>query len=369
MSNSLRAFILLLLCAGGLAAQESTARQLVVPLAEASGFVSFRLTTTEAAQPGATANLATLQTTLSPQALLGEHNTIHRVLFDAAGNFVFGYDLTVEPLVATHQFKVYVKPLSTEFAQQLRARRKLVSAAQPTLNGATLPRAAEAQTLDDGDAFALDLLINPQTDVRVTDVVKVTFERAPLRELKPRDFTLDSVQLAMQDYRLTLNGTQIGGGRLAHGCTGPLIWFYVPGRGRFIFSLVPRAGYDFQQVGLIEDNLIRFDFHGEHYEWISSAPVIGNGGVWNVWLLHDPHYTPEVSSPEEIARQMHPANSAAQDDDEHWLKDILAGRPPHPQTQPQTGYTPKQAKGAAPERTERVRIGAADRMENLLPKN
>jgi hypothetical protein len=360
MNSSLRALILLLLCAGGGVAQERAQRQLVVPLAEAAGFVSFRLTTTQAAQTDAPGDLGTLQAALNPQALLGERNTIHRVLLDAAGNLVFGYDLSVEPVAAAHQFKVYVKPLSPEFEQQLRARHTSARGPQ-TPNGATLPHAAAAQTLDDGDAFALDLLVNPQTGVRVTDMVRVARERAPLRQTPPRDFTLDRVELAVKDYRLTLNGTQIGGGRLTRGCTGALIWFYVPGRGRFIFSLVPRAGYDFQKVGLIEDNLISFDFHGEHYEWISSAPVVGNGGLWHVWLLHDPHYTPEVSAPEESARQR---GSAPQDDDS-WLNDLLAGRAPRPQTQ--TGYTQKQP-SAAVKQPERVRIGAADRMENLLPK-
>src|SRR2546423_3735248 len=304
MSSNLRALLLLLLCAAGAAAQETAQRQLVVPLTEATGFVSFRLTTTRAAERAAPANLPELQAALVPQALLGERNTIHRVLVDGSGNLVFGYDLTVEPLAATHQFKVYVKPLSAEFEQQLRARRTPARGTQtPVVNANTLPRAADAQTLDDGDAFALDLLVNAQTGVHVTDVVQVARERAPLWEASPRDFTLDNVELAVKDYRLTLDGTQIGGGRLARGCAGSLIWFYVPGRGRFIFSLVPRAGYDFQKAGLIEGNVIRFDHKGEHYEWISSAPVVGNGGVWHVWLLHDPAYTPEISSPMEIARQ------------------------------------------------------------------
>ena len=55
-------------------------------------------------------------------------------------------------------------------------------------------------------------------------------------------------------------------------------------------------------------------------------------------------------------------------DDADWLRDVLAGRPPRP-PQPQAGYTNKQPRSATTERAERVRIGAADRMENLLPKH
>src|SRR5438045_2417236 len=102
-NSSLCALILLLLCVVGATAQETAQRQLVVPLPEASGFVSFQLITTRAAAPDAPANLPELQAALIPQALLGERDTIHRVLVDATGSVVFGYDLSVEPLAATHQ--------------------------------------------------------------------------------------------------------------------------------------------------------------------------------------------------------------------------------------------------------------------------
>ena len=360
MSNSLRVLGLILLLASSGAAQQLARRQLVVPLAE-GGYVSFHLAA-RGATPNTDAEVAEVQAALVPQALLAERNTIHRVLLDAAGSFVFGYDLTVEPLTPARRFKVIVKPLSPEFEQQLRARAHAASATHTALSAATLPRSAEAQTLDDGDAFELDLLVNPQTGVHVTDVVKVAFDRAPLWQATPRDFAADSVELSVKDYRLTLNDKLIGGGtRPARGCAGSLVWFYVPGRGRFIFSLVPRAGYDFQKTGMILDNVIRFEFKGERYEWISSAPIVGSGGLWYVWLLHDPTYTPEVSSPAEIAR----APSAAETDD-NWLQDILAGRPPR--TSPSRGFGEKQGRGAAARPTERVRIGAADQMENLLPK-
>lgn len=364
MSSSLRAVGLLLLLAVSGGAQQLAQRQLVVPLAEA-GYVSFHLIATRGATPAVAADLADVQAALVPQALLGERNTIHRVLVDAAGNFIFGYDLTVEPLKDARQFKVYVKPLSAEFEQQLRARARTPGATQAVLSAATLPHSADAQTLDDGDAFELDLLVNPQTGVRVTDVVKVAFDRAPLWEVSPRDFTADSVELAVRDFRLTVNNKLIGGGRPTRGCAGSLIWFYVPGRGRFIFSLVPRPGYDFQKTAMIIGNALRFDFKDEHYEWISSAPIVGHGGAWYVWLLRDPAYTPEISSSEAIAHKAQP-NGGATADDANWLQDILAGRSPQPPAA--QGYSAKQGGNAAANRVERVRVGSADRMENLLPK-
>ncbi len=363
MNSSLRALVLLVACATAAAAQAANEHPLVIPLPEAAGFVSFQLVTTRAARDAdAPTSLPDLQAALVPQALPGERNTIHRVLSDAAGNFVFGYDLTVEVIGPARKFKVCVRPLSPEFEQQLRARRRGDRAAQAPLGATTLPRAPDAQTLDDGDAFALDLLVNAQTGVRVTDLVKVAVEAPRPRHTAPRDFTVESVALALKDFRVTVNGEPTTGGGRGRTCTGALVWFYLPGRGRFIFSLTPRDGYDFQKIGLIEDSKLSFDFHGEHYEWVSSAPVTGQPGSWYVWVLHDPTYTPEVAAPAELD-----ARGAAKYEDPSALKDVLNGRAPR--TGPRVGYSVKNPRAEIDRQSPpRVRVGAADRMENLLPK-
>ena len=100
--------------------------------------------------------------------------------------------------------------------------------------------------LDDGDAVSLDLLVNNESGVKIVDVVSVTFDRSTLREgyleSAPKDFTLDAVALAVKNYSLTINGNLVGKSKSSIGATGALLWFYVPERGRFIFSLVPARG-------------------------------------------------------------------------------------------------------------------------------
>ena len=58
------------------------------------------------------------------------------------------------------------------------------------------------------------------------------------------------------------------------GFVAPLPWFSVPGRGLFIISIQPHEGYDFQKIGVIEDNRISFTHGGDKYEWVSSLPMI-----------------------------------------------------------------------------------------------
>jgi hypothetical protein len=347
------------------AGQESARQQLVVPLAGA-GFVGFRLETKlEGAQgAGESQNFAAVQAALLPQALLDEHNTIHRVVLDRGGNPVFGYDLVVEPADAGRKFRVTAQPLAAEFERRLRARRAGAQANPPPIP--TLARAAAPQTLEDGDAVALDLLVNSQTGVRVVDVIKVASDRARLWQSAPRDFTLDSVQIAVSDQRLLVNGEVVAAApRPPRPVSGALVWFYVPGRGRFVLSLVPREGYDFRKTAIIEDNRVSFDHQGDHYELVSSAPVVGTGGDWYAWVLFDPAYAPEVNSAEEIRRGAGGRGGTAEASP---VRRALEGKTPQPT--PRAGLDAKESKGDARRAAgaPRVRFGAADRIESLLPK-
>ena len=363
---------LALLCALAVAAAAQQApdalrpphqQQLIIPLG-GQGFVAFRLEATPDAAEGRPAGAAEVEAALLPQALLGADNTVHRVLLDREGNLVFAYDLRVEPHAAARRFTVTAAPVAPEFEAQLLRARRAVAPAQATTNVPTLARAAGPQTLDDGDSVSLDLLVNPRTGVRVADVFKVSFDRARLWQAAPRDFTADSAQLAVRDHTLLAGGRVVAGGRAARGVQGALVWFYVPGRGRFILSLVPRDGYDFRKIALIEGNRISFEFKGEPYEWVSGAAVVGGGGTWHAWVLHDPDYLPEIASSAEITRGIIKDD---EEDDESVLKQILNGRTPRTPAQP--GYDAKQPpKNNSRTRPPRAKIGAADRMENLLPK-
>lgn len=55
-------------------------------------------------------------------------------------------------------------------------------------------------------------------------------------------------------------------------------------------SPFPRKGFDFQKIGTVENNKISFTFNGDNYKFVSTSPVLGSGGKWNVWVLHDSEY-------------------------------------------------------------------------------
>jgi hypothetical protein len=350
------------------AAQEPAKRQLVVPLAD-GGFVAFKSETAWTDTKKVSPELQRVPAVLSSQALADENRIIHRVLKDTGGRFIFGYDLWVAPNPAAKQFKIVVRPLDPQYESKLRAGNPSEGEQPQSEIISTFPKPTEPQTLDDGDAFSLDLLVNQNTGVKIVDVVKVAFDRSHLWDNNPttlpRDFAVDAVELAVKDYRLLVNGNVVSVGKSTKSCTGTLLWFYVQDRGRFIFSLVPREGYQFQKVGIIEDNRIEFTVSGNHYEWLSSAPILRGGGTWNLWVLHDPNYTPMFGSETPPARK--------KDVFERLDAAVVAAKEEAARlrNQQQSTLSNKTNAAGAQATTEhpRVMIGGADRIENLWPKS
>lgn len=369
-SNAFALTFCLLLLSLAARAQESGPRQLIVPLA-GGAYVAFRAETTlpESGDSKRTLDFQQIRGVFDSQALVDDNQIIHRVLVDTDGRPLFGYDLVVEPNPTLKQFNVEARPLDAQFASKL-IERSTAGQRPPQLRTkiSTLPEASVSQLLDDGDVFTLDLLVNADSGIKIVDVVKVSFDRARLWEVNPknlpRDFTLDAVQLAVTEHRLFINGTLVAKGNSTTGCSGALLWFYVPDRGRFIFSLVPRAGYQFQKVGLVADNKIEFTLGGDHYEWISNAPVLKDGGAWNLWVLPDPKYTPWLLESQREPKKKDPWDKL--DLAVKNVKDRARKMSDQKQTTFHTGAEPQDVKLTS---RPRVLIGSGDRIENLWPKN
>jgi len=351
---------ILLLCIHCLAiaasAQNPARRQLVLQLSN-GGFVGFRSETPGSKDLPEGKSLAAL---LYAQAFAGENRVIHRVITDAQQNVIFGYDLWVSADPIAKKFSVAILPADEAF------RRSFLK--EPKSAFATFPKSTTPQTLDDGDAVSLDLLVNAESGVKIVDVVSVTFDRTTLRdsylESAPKDFTLDAVALGVKNYSLLINGNVVSKSKSSIGCTGALLWLYVPERGRFIFSLVPREGYDFAKIAVLDENKIEFTVNGERYEWVSSASILPSGGTWNLWVLHDTAYTamfaPEPPVPRGAIKKGPNVFERLEEALTKQGVELAVG-----------SGSPLLTKGKpnAPDVPQRVMVGGADSMENLLPKS
>jgi len=340
-------------------AQTSAIRPLVLHVSN-GGFISFKSETSSTVHSGESANQS-LASLIYSQVLTDDNRIIHRVLTDGDQRVIFGYDLRVTADPLTRKFTLAVQPADEAFRRTF-----LKPNARSAELFATFPTSTKPQSLDDGDAVSLELLVNERAGIKIVDVVRVTFDRSRLLEKSPesvpKDFTLDAVTLAIKSYELFIDGELAGKGRSSIGCAGSLLWFYVPDRGRFIFSLVPREGYSFQKIGVVDENRIEFTTNGQHYEWISSSSILANGGTWNLWVLEDPGYTPLFGS----GKPPRPGNPNALEKLTNVIKlgsgvSVFVPRAP--------GIEPPIKSNGPVEVPQRVMIGGADSIDHLLPKS
>src|SRR4030095_8071883 len=135
---------------------------------------------------------------------------------------------------------------------------------------------------------------------------------------------------------------------------------YIPDRGRFIFSLVPREGYEFAKIAVVDDNRIEFTLNNERYEWLSSESILPNGGTWNLWVLHDTNYTPLFGAESSVPR-MPSKGPSVFDKIEGVLNrqgaSLMLNLPGRAGENKSGSIVP-----------QRVIVGGGDSMENLLPQ-
>lgn len=234
-----------------------------------------------------------------------KESRVHRVLADRASGAYFGYDLVVESdASAPNKYKVSVEPLSIAPPEMMLLK---------DLTARSLPKYPEPMTVEDGDTIALDVLVNLQTKTKISDLIKITTKKPQpalagfaaisgsgsndrlADERKPRDFTLDAVKLRLTSPKLLVNGavSPARGSEWSGIIEGSAIYIYIPGKGRFIFSLVARDGFNFQKDAVLDGNKIAFQAGGERYELISDAPVLSGGGNWSLWIFNDADYKPD----------------------------------------------------------------------------
>lgn len=208
-----------------------------------------------------------------------KNSTLTRVVADSKSKIVFGYELEVLSENEPGKFKIAIRPLSRVAIDDLKDY-KIIS----------IPKYPGDVSVNDGDTISLGILENPQTKSQIVEYLKITktdkgfggyfSERNP-----PRDFTLDDIKLKLSDFKIFSNDVKFSENERQ--VFGQFIYFSVPGKGKFILSPFPQKGYDFQKIGVIIDNKLTFTFNGDKYEIVSKAPILGDGGTWNVWVLHD----------------------------------------------------------------------------------
>jgi hypothetical protein len=236
-----------------------------------------------------------------------DQNGLHRVEIDSSTRTFFGYDMLMERIADTRQCRVTIQALSLTAADIASWYRGAFDLSYRTV---MLPQYPPPQTIDSGDTVALDLLASPDGRQKVVDYLTVACvggnqqraaisRRGPLsssashsRQSGPasRDITLDDVMMRLRSASLSVNGGPVAGHVQAGDTAGAILWFAVPGKGRFLVSLTPRANHHFVKTGVIRGRTLGFSLDGDQYEVQSVSPILGGYSAINIYILRDRSY-------------------------------------------------------------------------------
>jgi hypothetical protein len=79
---------------------------------------------------------------------------------------------------------------------------------------------------------------------------------------------------------------------LNRNASGSLVWFYVPGKGRYILSLAARPELEFKKVGELRGGLIKFTVDGDTFTVECPIEIAEGHAPYNLYVLSDPLYEP-----------------------------------------------------------------------------
>ena len=231
----------------------------------------------------------------------GFHNdrdSIQQFVYDRSARSYIGYAMTLAPGATPQTRLVSFGPFDES---KMRDTLKAVAGDLP-LNAAPLPKYPAPQTVNDGDTIALDLMVSPDGKEKMVSYIHFSFDKsvasggaasAAAASAEPRDFTVDDgpVRLSTEPAEVRIDGQKFSGAVVMYSAQGGATpWFYFPGQGRYILSLVPHDGL--LLAGAARGGVISFNADGHQYEIRLAKPLAGADKAWNLYVGRDPQYVP-----------------------------------------------------------------------------
>ncbi len=206
-----------------------------------------------------------------PGVVTGGPEGVVRFIVDPAHGLYFGYQLRGEAIPDGRTVRIFVEPVSDENKTLWRHAAKSLAKAcpacpEPAPLSPGISEYPEPVVVPLGSDFDVELLENPRTGEKVVDRVSVT--------LTPTS-RLDEL-LVIEDGRLWVDGSRL---QNPASCSGEIVYLYVPGQGRLLFSRRPRQGFTRGQgsagaaADLSTDVLTATVASGHGYRWVSRQPI------------------------------------------------------------------------------------------------
>jgi hypothetical protein len=217
-----------------------------------------------------------------------EGNGAYRYMIDKVHRQYFGYDVSAEATSVAGEYRVTIAPLTW-----------IPSKEQSPLNPVLLPKYPEPQIVRESDTLELVLLSSADGKQQVVDYIQVRNKPEPpeppaaTSKEMAKDYTPDDgpIKFDLDYYNIWIDGEKYSGSSGSYSQPGATIWFYYPGQGRYVLSLLPHEG--FSKAGEIRDNVIVFEGDGRQFEIRTMKPIVDSKGAWNLYARHDPTFQPK----------------------------------------------------------------------------
>ena len=217
----------------------------------------------------------------------------HRIISDPRQKRYFGYDFRVDAHDGTYQMRIQPLNLTPEEMRAIHL--------EETWTKLSLPQYPAIPAARVGDTVALEVLADTVTGRKVVD--SLSFVRSTTNGPAPRDFALNDAELEVVSPRILINGSLVGSSTGSRGgLSGPNLWFYVPGHGRYVMSLVPKQQYGFgnpERVGQVTGSVITFQEAGVEYQVASDRRIAPGTGLYNVYVSHNALWRPGAQDAKE----------------------------------------------------------------------
>jgi len=219
--------------------------------------------------------------------VITEKNVIKRHLCDFAQKKYFGYDLTLEPL-KDGLYLLRFSPLSI-------TPQKMSQIFPEAIGWALLPlpQNPATQILIPGDTLALDLFLNPASGQKIVEYIRMGGGKGDVVTASgpARDFTIEDGRLEISSPRLKINAKPQPEYR--GGVAGSPVWLYVPGRGRFVFSLAPRHDLGFLKAGEVRGSTLTWRWGSDEYSVSTDKRIAPGDGAYTLYVFNDLNYRPK----------------------------------------------------------------------------
>ncbi len=241
----------------------------------------------------------------------------HRSLYDTAHKVYLGYDLLLEPQQQPDAFRISFYDTSLTALD-------LAGLPPDSWTRLAVTKLPPPGIVHVGDVISIELWQAPDTGQKIIDDLRIdamlpyaisgtgappgvmqqaSQRNQSLRQPPPppampgaaRAFTVGDAELHLYTARLSVNGAPYSANALGL-VTGTLVWFYLPGRGRFIFSVAARPELGFTQAGELRGGRATFKLGNDSFVLDSSVEIASASTPLLLYLLHDPDWQPSAQS-------------------------------------------------------------------------